>query len=362
MTPLNDPFNPKTGEFADNIRLPGKDDTSELHESMKRWGWLKHFPAITDEHNVVLVGHRRLKVAKQLDIEPVVEKFTFGHGDEADADRLKIAIASNIGFKQMTKEDRQRISKYLYGQREWTMQQIAKALDVGTMTVQRDLDSFTSVVKPSRPKGGRPKGSGNKTDRRKAIEDRNERIVVLSDAGASPKEIASETGLVERNVHQILEHERIRREAKSDTDPAVFLSLTSQQKLTAAIRQHQHRLDVEFEQRVREEIQKRMDEIILPHWKQQVEQAKTLYEKRKALMDKETFNVIRRALHPDSRNAISDKKLGEAFDTFMKLEKYLLNEKDSPTTFGDIPSTAAEWDKMRAARKSKRTAGTVARR
>jgi hypothetical protein len=38
-------------------------------------------------------------------------------------------------------------------------------------------------------------------------------------------------------------------------------------------------------------------------------------------MDKATFNASRRALHPDSRQSISDKKLGAAFDTFMTLEK-----------------------------------------
>jgi hypothetical protein len=69
-------------------------------------------------------------------------------------------------------------------------------------------------------------------------------------------------------------------------------------------------------------------------------------------MDKETFNIIRRALHPDSRNSISDKKLGDAFDHFMQLEKFLLNEKDSPTDFGELPSSLAEWDKMRVKRKA----------
>ena len=34
---------------------------------------------------------------------------------------------------------------------------------------------------------------------------------------------------------------------------------------------------------------------------------------------------------PDSRQSISDKKLGEAFGAFMALEKYILNEKDYPT-------------------------------
>jgi hypothetical protein len=67
-------------------------------------------------------------------------------------------------------------------------------------------------------------------------------------------------------------------------------------------------------------------------------------------MDKATFNAIRRVLHPDSRQSISDKKLGEGFDTFMALEKYVLNEKDSPTKFAypdgsEIPSNLAEWDR-----------------
>ena len=78
-------------------------------------------------------------------------------------------------------------------------------------------------------------------------------------------------------------------------------------------------------------------------------------------MSKDTFNTIRRALHPDSRNSISDKKLGEAFDTFMGLEKYLLNEKGGPTTFADLPSTVAEWDKMRARKPAKPSGSSAVR-
>jgi hypothetical protein len=58
-------------------------------------------------------------------------------------------------------------------------------------------------------------------------------------------------------------------------------------------------------------------------------------------------NTIRRALHPDSRHSISDKKLGEAFDAFMALEKFLLAEKDSPTEFPDLPKTWADWERAK---------------
>ena len=182
-------------------------------------------------------------------------------------------------------------------------------------------------------------------------------IVALADKGMTIAQIAAETGIGQRQVRHVVEREQIRREAKAEPDIApADLSMSAQEKLDSAIRQHKRKLDLEFEKRVVDGIRERMDEIILPHWKKQIEQAKTLYEKRKALMDKETFNTIRRALHPDSRNAISDKKLGDAFDAFMALEKYLLNEKESPTPFGDIPSTAAEWDKMRRQKTMRPTA------
>jgi hypothetical protein len=67
-------------------------------------------------------------------------------------------------------------------------------------------------------------------------------------------------------------------------------------------------------------------------------------------------------LHPDSRISISDKKLAEAFDEFMRLEKFLLNEKDSPTQWGDLPSSLAEWDKMRARRPKQTSSPSAVRR
>jgi ParB-like chromosome segregation protein Spo0J len=159
-----DPFNPKTGEFADNIRLKGEDDLTELRESMRQFGWSDQFPALVDEHDVVLVGHRRLKVARELGIEPVIKKLSIGQGDAADAERLKLAIVSNIGAKPMTKEDRKRLAEYLYGEQEWTMARIAKALNVSEPTIHRDLkDSSFTMKEPSRPKGGRPKGRASET-------------------------------------------------------------------------------------------------------------------------------------------------------------------------------------------------------
>ena len=126
------------------------------------------------------------------------------------------------------------------------------------------------------------------------------------------------------------------------------LSPTQQKKFEIAVRQKMRELMLQFEQRVVDEVHKRMDEIILPEWKRRISEAKELYNRRKSLMDKATFNLIRRVLHSDSRHSASDKMFNDAFHAFMGLEKFVLNEKDSPTTFGDdLPSSAAEWDKMK---------------
>lgn len=154
---FHDPFNPLSGAFSENVRREtGKDAMEELRQSMQSYGWVKEFPAIKDEKGVVLVGHRRLAVAADLGIEPVVKTIRLGDGDAADAERFKLAIVSNLGGKPFTKEERARLAAYLYGEREWTMEKIANALNVTAMTVSRDLSRVSRDVK-SKERGGRPR-------------------------------------------------------------------------------------------------------------------------------------------------------------------------------------------------------------
>jgi hypothetical protein len=154
-------LDPVSALLKNNIRA-GAGDLTELRQSMQQFGWVEEFPALLDENDVVLVGDRRLKVAKELGLKPVTKKLTLGAGSKADAERLKIALASNIGFAPMSKEDRQRIAEHLYGEHEWTMQRIAEALKVSTRQISKDLHGFEPSSKPPRPKGGRPKGTSNR--------------------------------------------------------------------------------------------------------------------------------------------------------------------------------------------------------
>ena len=96
---------------------------------------------------------------------------------------------------------------------------------------------------------------------------------------------------------------------------------------------------------------------------------KEVIEARKGIMTKADFTKIRRCLHPDWVQDVERKPVYEtAFHLFTKLEKLLLNEKDSPTTFTTMPKTVAELMELRRkatearkAKRAKRTTGSVRR-
>lgn len=353
MSNLRDPFNPKTGEFAKNIRsITGLDDT-ELRDSLKRHGWHPELPALVDENGIVIVGHRRLRLAKQLNIEPVARVVEFGKGDAADAERVRLAIVSNVGNQPFSRDDRKRIAEYLYGQKEWTMQRIAEALNVSEPTIHRDLsNSFTmKELKPaksaSNPKGaGRPKGS----TKPKPKPAHHERIVDLADRGLSPKEISAEVNVGARMVDRVLEVERARREgqASPEIDPSTLLSMTAQEKLDAAVRQHKRKLDAEFEARVLDECKRRLNDISLPHYAKELSELERSISSRKGIMDRITYRKILSCLHPDRvPDPILKKRYEEAFRLFSEIEKRLLDEKQSPTGFKKMPRTYEDLMVMR---------------
>src|SRR5262252_1641298 len=138
-------------EFVKTLRADSG-DVSELRESFRRFGWVKYLPAIVDENGLVLVGNRRLKAAKLEGIEPIILTVTLGQGDAADAERLKLALASNLGGESLTKEDRKRIAEHLYGKKEWTMERIVEALNVAQSTITEDLRNLSTVDKSNLPR------------------------------------------------------------------------------------------------------------------------------------------------------------------------------------------------------------------
>jgi IS30 family transposase len=284
-------------------------------------------------------------------------------GDRTCPDDCPFAVWQGLSSNDR-KTKRKPIAERLY-QQGFTMEVIATQLGVSKYTISMDLRNclVTKQLKPAKtatnPKGaGRPKGKTK--PRPKVTDPHKDQIVAMHDTGSSHADIAGAVGLHERVVGRLLQDEQIRREAEPLID-AGMLSLSAQQKLDIAVRQAKRKLDLEFEARVSDEVKRRIDQIILPHWKEKIAQAQKLYRHRKGAMDKATFNKIRRALHPDSRKSISDKMLGDAFDTFMSLEKYLLDEKESPTDFSGLPETWDDWQKAKqratAERRARRAGG-----
>jgi hypothetical protein len=148
---------------------------------------------------------------------------------------------------------------------------------------------------------------------------------------------------------------------KLEIDPAT-LSLSAQEKLAIALRQQQR----QFEQRVRDEVRKRLDEMVLPHHVKKLADAQAIIAARKGVMPRADYKKILACLHPDRVSAELKAKYTEAFHILSELEIVLCKEAELPTEAADFPSTLAEMmarnAKVSAGRKAKRGHQNVSRR
>jgi AraC-like DNA-binding protein len=369
---LGDPFNPKTGVFADNIRSTDDGDNAELKASLKQFGWVAEFPAIKDEHGVVLIGHRRLKLADELNITPVIKTLALGSGDVADAERLKLAIVSNIGGAPMTKQDRQRIAEHLYGERDWTMQRVAEALGVSQKTVSKDLSDFIPKVR-NVPRGkGRPKNTRLKVEPVKFSRAEREAMAKrVLDEGRTYEQAIEETAASSTVLREALAFEQGRRAEREEpvVDAETFLKVapkTWAEKFEISRRQLERTFAAAFEQRVQDECRQRIEDLSLPSYLKQLTELEQLISNRKGVLDRAAYRKILACLHPDSRKSVSIERLTEAFNLFSKVEKWFLDEKASPTNFMPLPKTYEEMmamrEKVRAERAARRGSSNLRRR
>jgi ParB-like chromosome segregation protein Spo0J len=122
------------------------------------FGWKKDLPAIQDQDGNTVVGHRRLRLAKQLGIEPIIKSHHF----KDDVERRELQVASNVGFSEMTKEDRIKVAQQmLTDDPTLTLEEIAVALEVNKSTISRDLNLIVAdatIKKPAKTERN-PKGA-----------------------------------------------------------------------------------------------------------------------------------------------------------------------------------------------------------
>jgi hypothetical protein len=190
-------------------------------------------------------------------------------------------------------------------------------------------------------------------------------VIGLHDAGATKPEIMAKTGLGKMTVRRIIDRARIEREAAPVITPDM-LSLTAQQKLELAIKQYKAKLSTEFHATVNLRVQEFLENTIGPQLKREQAEARRIMSARKGIMNRKDYKRILACLHPDRVLDPERKPMyEEAFRIFNDLEKLVLNEKDSPTHFANIPTTPAEWEVLKRQakeRKSKsRTQGDLSR-
>jgi ParB-like chromosome segregation protein Spo0J len=328
--------------IADTIRNLRFDevDLTDLRASMMNHGWVKEFPAIVDEYGVILVGNRRTEIAKELGIEPVIVKLTLGVGDAADAERLKLALVSNIGSAKMTRRDRKQFAQHLYGARGWTMERIAKALGVTINTVHRDLRGFSTIEKPSRPNGGRPRGSRARRLRESV------RPYVEADKPVPRPKLSEEFNVAEGTVNLATQFEKGRAEGlreaiiQAPIDTSI-LSETAKQKferleraLLAKNKKELQAAQIIMRREIEAEFRTKFDEwkaMAFPALQKQkneafadLQAAKRLRDGFKRIFTAEQYKSIVMALHPD--NSASTTTRAEVFQLFTARKLQLTGE------------------------------------
>jgi len=200
-------------------------------------------------------------------------------------------------------------------QQGFTMDAIAKQLGASKNTIHHDLANCSTVEqsKPAKtatnPKGaGRPKGS-----KKKEITEKHQKIVAAADAGTSKPAIAEQAGVGERMVGRVLEVETARRKTVEDLIGAAAAQKFSKSgalRIEDAIRIHKDRLNKAFEQKVDEEVRKRIaaaDNATREQNKklrQENLQLRQMMDKRGVFSDTQ-FNDLIKCIHPDNSASIA---------------------------------------------------------
>jgi transposase len=315
----------------------------DLKASLLSAGWNPHLPAIRDEHGTLLVGNRRMAIARAHGIAPVVEVVSFGDGPEADAARARLAVVSNVGSAGITPGDRRRVAERLY-QGGMTQAAIGAVMGVSQQTVMRDLDAggLSTMDKPARPKGGRPRGSGKAPKPRvvtnpEAVE-REQAVSTLVDQGLSTAEIAKQIGLGERNTAQVIEHVRIAKEAhaegfaegsaKAAIDPRAFFGTAQEQAKQLAERYYEkiyERYDAEVKEGVEHRTRKVLDEV-----ERRNATADQILKRRGRVMTVKDYNLITRCLHPDTSQHVTEAERTSAVNLWLEKKPLVLIEAEAP--------------------------------
>lgn len=372
----------KFHELANVFPLLANEQMQELAQDIKANGLREQ---ITLFNGRVLDGRNRYSAAKIATFDLTPECFETFDGTTEDA--IAFVISANIQRRHLTNDQRAQIAAELYeklpkkkegGDRkslsqisdsdipsaDSQKQKVAKQMKVSVKGMERaaaiqnkdpnkaaEVKAGTKTIKEVEKEMKPAKPQKTSVPKPHPLE---AEVLNLSDAGMTQAEIGAEIGKTTRAARDILERGLLRRQGELTITPDM-LSLTVQQKLELAIKQHKAKLNAEFHAAVNVRVQEFLENTIMPKLRQEQAEARRIMEARKGILSAKDYKKIWACLHPD-RVVDPERKpiYEEAFRLFADLEKLVLNEKDSPTHFAKVPTTPAEWEEMKRQAKERK--------
>lgn len=220
---------------------------------------------------------------------------------------------------------------------DWSDRRIAEAVGTSDMTIGRIRKSGATNVAPEKRvgrDGKKQSATKHKTPKRDIVQAAVDTFVKAGEP-VPRKKLATEYGVGEHTVEAADIAARARLEAEAQITPE-DLSMTARQKLEAAIKQHQRRLDAKFDQTVLKEIKRRVEKLVLPSHQQTLDDAALVLKARKGIFTQKEYNAILRCVHPDLSPTIVEKN--EAFQLLHMRRLVLLSNKDDPVKPSKLPT------------------------
>lgn len=189
-------------------------------------------------------------------------------------------------------------------------------------------DRFTRTSKPTKPK--RHRAAGKKRNRKTPPAVDKDLVSAVENDGKTQKQAGQEQGVSEQVVKTALAREEGRRETLNELLDAADVKNFSDKgalKIENAIRIHQARLDKQFEQRVNEEVRKRIeaaDNFVRQENKRLREENVALQRivGQRGVFTKAQFRQMQMLCHPD--NSASEKLRAELSRVLIDNENKLI--------------------------------------
>lgn len=149
-------------------------------------------------------------------------------------------------------------------------------------------------------------------------------------------------GLARYQVRREVEAEFKRESEPVPVEPVDVTSFSYSQRIRyeRAVSQIKWQLEKTFEDRVQAEIRRRVEDFVLPSYRETESHWRAVIKARKGIMTRDLFRRILASLHPD--RSMSNETLAEVFQAFREMELALVSEKELPTPQSTLPKTVEE--------------------